>query len=395
MADRGLPAARPGECRLYLVALNEQDERQLQQEDALIRAALGCVAVRHLSVQEAADDARSARAAGATAVMLVGGQLEQAEIGVLVRACGAGRGQSPLVALVEGGVEEQGPRWLEAGGCDVLSSAGWRTDELVRALRLAFQISARQRVESRLQGLIEAGVGREEWLESARRYVGAGRILISASHDLANLLQPVLGHAELLVTLHPAETVSGRYARLIERSAGLAATLVRRLLMLGRTGEIVQARVDADRTIELLDGLLCLVLGPKIRFETYLGAPGVSVRLPSGALEQIALNLIANARDAMPTGGRVTLRTRHDGAGWRLEVEDTGIGIEASRIDAAFDSGYTTKSQPRGSGLGLWIVRSLAEEAGGKVWIESSPGRGTRVGVELPSVEIGGPLPAA
>jgi len=98
------------------------------------------------------------------------------------------------------------------------------------------------------------------------------------------------------------------------------------------------------------------------------------------------LNLAANARDALAPGGRLVLRTHAEGAGvWRLEVEDTGSGIPADRLARVVEAGYTTKPAGKGSGLGLWIVRGLVEEAGGSLTIESVEGQGTTVTVRLPT----------
>jgi len=386
MIEDALPAAGEDQRRLILVGLSSGEDGRLRSELELVSSALECAVVAPRTASGAGVDARSARRAGALPVVLEGDELGDGELAVLLRSCGGGSRQSPLVRLVGGDLAERGRQALEAGACDVLPSGEWRTDDLVRSLRFAFELALRLRAEERLREALEGGKGLDlEWTEEARRYVGSGRLLIAASHDLSNLLQPILGHAELLVALH-RDTVSGRYAQLITHSAALAATLVRRLLMLGRLGGIARTELDADQTLNGLDGLLCLLLGPKIRYDSYLGAPGVRLELPEGALEQIVLNLVANARDAMPRGGRVAIRTRPTDRGWRLEVEDDGLGIEPTRLGEVFDSGYTTKREHRGAGLGLWIVRSLVEESGGDVVLASEPGRGTTVRVELPAM---------
>jgi signal transduction histidine kinase len=110
------------------------------------------------------------------------------------------------------------------------------------------------------------------------------------------------------------------------------------------------------------------------------------VPLHAGEIEQIVLNLAANARDAMPLGGRLSIRSRAvEGERWRLEVADSGSGIPPENLGRLFDPAFTTKAAGKGTGLGLWIVRSLVEQAGGHVSVKSALGRGTVVLVELPA----------
>ncbi len=380
----GGAAPKRGQLRLVVAGVSGLDRLELERNAHWVEKALGCRTVWVDRARAAAEDIRRAREAEAVPIAMVGGPLEDVELLVLLRALGSAEGPAPLVLLVASPWEEHGKRALEAGCCDALEREAWSGDDLVRSLRLAFELARRQRAERDLTALRERSGTVPEWADEARRYAGSGRLLVSASHDLSNLLQPILGHAELLTTLHTTDTVSGRYARLVEQAASLAAALVRRLLQLGRAGDRGFRDVDPDGAIEAVDGLLCLMLGAKTRFDCFLGAPGSRLWLPEGAVEQIVLNLAGNAREAMPSGGRVVLRTRRTPDVWRLEIEDSGAGIDASRLERAFDSGYTTKQHQRGAGLGLWIVRSLVEEAGGEVKLESEVGRGTRAVVEIP-----------
>jgi len=112
----------------------------------------------------------------------------------------------------------------------------------------------------------------------------------------------------------------------------------------------------------------------------------VCVTVPEGALSQILLNLAANARDSMLAGGLLEIRSRREAERWVIEVEDTGIGIPARDLGRVFEPGHSTKSGVVGAGLGLWIVRGLAEELGGRVRLSSRVGAGTLVTVVLPTV---------
>jgi two-component system cell cycle sensor histidine kinase/response regulator CckA len=229
-------------------------------------------------------------------------------------------------------------------------------------------------------------------LTEARHFAGLGRLLAGAAHDGNNLLTPLLGYCDLLLAGLPAGSDLERYAMEIERSARRTSDLLRRLLerSRGRPQEILP--VLADQALAEVAGLLRSLVGSAIELEERLGAPGLAVALRDGQIEQIVLNLAANARDAMPAGGRLELRTTSEnGRLWALEVQDSGVGIPPENLDRLFDPEFTTKAVGKGTGLGLWIVRSIVQEAGGRIRITSQPGKGTTVRIELPTVPAGPP----
>ncbi len=231
-------------------------------------------------------------------------------------------------------------------------------------------------------------------LAEAKHFAGLGRLLAGAAHDGNNLLTPLLGYCDLLLAGLPAGSDSARYATEIERSARRAADLLRQLLerSRGRSQEI--RPVLADRALAEIAGLLRSLVGGGIEFSERLAAPGLEVALREGQIEQLALNLAANSRDAMSGGGRLELRTCSEkGRVWALEVEDSGVGIPTENLDRIFDPLFTTKATGEGTGLGLWIVRSIVQETGGRIRVSSSPGKGTTVRIELPAVAPGEPPP--
>lgn len=233
-----------------------------------------------------------------------------------------------------------------------------------------------------------------ELLDEARHFAGLGRLLAGAAHDGNNLLTPLLGYCDLLLAGLPADSDLERYAMEIERSARRAADLLRRLLEHSRGRPQEFRPVFADQALADIAGLLRSLVGGGVEFEARLGAPGLAVALRDGQIEQLVLNLAANARDAMPGGGRLELRTQSEnGRLWVLEVEDSGVGIPPENLDRLFDPEFTTKAIGKGTGLGLWIVRSIVQEAGGRVRISSLPGKGTTVRVELPVVPAGDTQP--
>ncbi len=222
-------------------------------------------------------------------------------------------------------------------------------------------------------------------LSEARHFAGLGRLLAGAAHDCNNLLTPLLGYCELLLgNLEDPPRARG-YAREIERSARLLAELVRRLLDESRSRPEAQRVLAPDRSVSELAGLLRSLVGQAIDLSVDFAAPEARVQLRQGQLEQVVLNLAANARDAMPLGGKLTIRTRDQrDRRWVLEMSDTGAGIPPENLGRVFDPAFTTKAMGKGTGLGLWIVRAIAEEAGGRVEVRSEVGKGTVVRVELP-----------
>jgi signal transduction histidine kinase len=237
-------------------------------------------------------------------------------------------------------------------------------------------IVAQSRAETAEQATLSA---------EARHYAGLGRFLAAAAHDCGNLLTPLLGYSELLLDRLPDGSPVLGYAHEIERSARLAAELMLRLRDTARSRQVIDAPIRPDRSLHGLAGLLRSLVGRGIELVEELRAGDVEVALRPGELEQVVLNLAANARDAMPLGGRLSMRTRSEPSGhWTLEIEDSGGGITPENLGRLFDPSFTTKAMGKGTGLGLWIVRSIVEQAGGGVTVHSALGRGTTVRVELP-----------
>jgi signal transduction histidine kinase len=224
-------------------------------------------------------------------------------------------------------------------------------------------------------------------LAEARHFAGLGRLLAGAAHDGNNLLTPLLGYCELLLAGLPAGGELERYALEIERSARRTADLLHSLLERSRGKQKEIRPLLADQALREIAGLLHSLVGRAVELSESFHAPGVAVALRDGQIEQLILNLAANARDAMPDGGRIEIRTSAEGGRrWVLEIEDGGIGIPPENLERIYDPKFTTKAAGKGTGLGLWIVRSIVQEAGGRIRITSQPGKGTTVRLELPVV---------
>jgi len=235
---------------------------------------------------------------------------------------------------------------------------------------------------------------REEQLRQAHKMEAVGRLAGGVAHDFNNLLMVVSGYAQLLLRRVPPGDPLHKPAEEISKAAERAAALTRQLLSFGRK-QVVQPRVlDANATVTETESLLRRTIGEDIELRTRLDARPAWVRTDAGQLEQVLMNLVLNARDAMPGGGRLTIETGDErvesdaalpaGPYVRLTVSDTGAGIPPEIRDKIFDPFFTTKEKGKGTGLGLATVYGIVQQWGGQVRLESEPGRGATFHVLLP-----------
>ncbi|HYN52052.1 MAG TPA: PAS domain S-box protein [Thermoleophilaceae bacterium] len=236
----------------------------------------------------------------------------------------------------------------------------------------------------------------EHQLQRVRRLESVGQLAGGVAHDFNNLLAVILNFAEF--ALDEAEKDSGLYADIdqIRRAAERAAGLTRQLLVFSRR-EPVQVRVvDVNEALAGTEEMLRRTIGEHIELRSDPGPDLWPTRAGGGQLEQVFVNLAVNGRDAMPDGGRLTIRTRNTemappdlprGRWVHLTVEDTGGGMHPSVAAQAFDPFFTTKPKGQGTGLGLASVFGIVSQAGGEVRIDSQLGEGTRVSIWLPATE--------
>ena len=239
----------------------------------------------------------------------------------------------------------------------------------------------------------------EAQLAHSQKLQAVGQLAAGIAHDFNNLLTAVLGAAESIGLRSDLDQEVRDDALHIQSSAQRGAALVRQLLAFGRQ-QTLQPRVLAvNEVISDLSRLLQRLLGGKVQLELELEQPGRTVRVDPTQLDQVLVNLAVNARDAMPDGGVLTLRSGHmtlyrpltrgpetisPGRYVMIEVRDTGCGIDQETMPRIFDPFFTTKRELGGSGLGLSTVHGIVRQSDGFLAIESDVGKGTQVRVYLP-----------
>ncbi len=242
----------------------------------------------------------------------------------------------------------------------------------------------------------------EEALRQAQKMEAIGQLTGGVAHDFNNLLQVILGNLERLAPRLRGTGADDELRRLIDaasRAAARAATLTQRLLAFSRRQPLMPTTLDVNRLVVGMSELISRTLGEAIRTETLLSGNVWRVSADENQLESALLNLAVNARDAMPTGGRLTIETRNvtldeayagsqdgvqPGDYVQIAVTDTGTGMTKDVVERAFDPFFTTKGIGQGTGLGLSQVYGFVRQSGGHVRIYSKPDQGTTVKLYLP-----------
>jgi nitrogen-specific signal transduction histidine kinase/CheY-like chemotaxis protein len=237
----------------------------------------------------------------------------------------------------------------------------------------------------------------EDDLRQAQKMESVGKLAGGIAHDFNNLLTAIIGYAALAEAEQTPGTPMHEWIQQIRRSGEQAATLTGQLLAFGRRQMLRPVDLDLNEVVDDIQKMLRRLIGERIELAVDL-APGLArVRADRSQVEQVIVNLVVNARDAMPRGGRVTIRTLDVAPGTyaALKVEDTGEGIAPSVLERIFEPFFTTKPIGRGTGLGLATVYGIVKQSGGDIQVRSTPARGTEFTVLLPavtsSVELGAP----
>jgi two-component system, cell cycle sensor histidine kinase and response regulator CckA len=241
----------------------------------------------------------------------------------------------------------------------------------------------------------------EEQLHQAQKMEAVGRLARGIAHDFDNILAAIIGYSELIIARLKPESAVGIDAREIRSTAELGAALTRQLLAFSRSQALEPRVVDLHRAFDTDVNMLRQLMGPNVSLRADIVGPSPQVLIEPGQFEQVLLNLMVNARDAMPDGGIVTVTIdaielgprdvlRYpgtlSGSYARLTVRDTGTGIDVETQPHIFEPFFTTKTPEKGTGLGLAIVYGIVKDAGGTITFSTTPGKGTTFEVLFPLV---------
>jgi len=243
----------------------------------------------------------------------------------------------------------------------------------------------------------------EAQLRQAQKMEAVGRLAGGMAHDFNNLLTVIRGYSELLlVRLGPADAMRKDLEE-VKKAADRASGLTRQLLAFSRRGFVASKVLDLNALVSNMDGMLRRLIGEDIiELSTELDSLAGAIKADPGQVEQVIMNLVVNARDAMPNGGRLTIETRNvtieeevrldavgvaPGSYVMLAVRDNGHGMDAETRSHLFEPFFTTKEKGKGTGLGLSTVYGIVKQSGGSITVESAPGRGTTFRIYFPRVE--------
>jgi len=243
----------------------------------------------------------------------------------------------------------------------------------------------------------------EAQLRQAQKMEAVGRLAGGMAHDFNNLLTVIRGYSELLLGRMAPTDDKRKDVEEVKKAADRASGLTRQLLAFSRRQFVAAKVLDLNALVANMDGMLRRLIGEDIiELNTELDSTAGAIKADPGQVEQVIMNLVVNARDAMPNGGRLTVETRNvtiedevrldavgvaPGSYVLLAVRDNGHGMDAETRSHLFEPFFTTKEKGKGTGLGLSTVYGIVKQSGGSITVESAPGRGTTFRIYFPRVE--------
>ncbi len=271
--------------------------------------------------------------------------------------------------------------------------------EPVRVEAIGRDVTARHRAQA--QAITERD-RLEEQLHHSQKLESVGQLAGGVAHDFNNLLTVISGYAQMVLDQLPGESPLREPVAEVSQAASRASALTRQLLLFSRRERPSPGFFSVNELVRDFERMLSRLIDEDIELTLALQARTGVIRADPGHIEQALMNLVVNARDAMPDGGSLLIRTgdRHvsadkdgryggipEGEYVELEVSDTGIGMSAELQARIFEPFFTTKGQGKGTGLGLSMVRDIVRQSGGAIAVRSEPGRGSTFTILLPAAE--------
>jgi PAS domain S-box-containing protein len=271
-------------------------------------------------------------------------------------------------------------RWLAGRGGMLRDAAGTP----VRLLGVSTDISGQKSLEAQLR--------------QAQKIEAVGQLAAGVAHDFNNLLTVILGYSTFVATTLPAQDRRRAQMDQVIKAGQRAAALTSQLLAFSRKQVLQPTAVDLNALVADMRPMLGRLIGEQVDLVAILAPDLCAVRADRGQLEQVLMNLVINARDAMPSGGRLVVETANveldgsflknvvirPGAYVLLAVSDTGTGMDEATKQRLFEPFFTTKGPGHGTGLGLATVDGIVKQSGGYIWVYSEPGKGATFKVYLP-----------
>jgi len=241
----------------------------------------------------------------------------------------------------------------------------------------------------------------QEQLFQSQKMEAIGRLAGGVAHDFNNLLTVILGYSGILLSTLHKNTNIYKQIELIRKAGERAAALTSQLLAFSRKQVIKPKILNLNNQVKAIEKILYRLIGEDIKLITVLDENLGNVKVDKAQIDQVIMNLVVNARDAMPQGGKITLETRNvylskkyakrisapSGNYVMLSVSDTGIGMDKKTMSRIFEPFFTTKEKGKGTGLGLSTVYGIVKQSGGYISVDSTPGKGTTFKIYFPQIE--------
>jgi len=315
-----------------------------------------------------------------------------------------------LIDIPEEPIEtKQGKRWLHTKKIPILGETGEPryllgiSEDITERKSMLDQIQRlNEELEQRVVERTAALHSSEEQLRQSQKMDAIGRLAGGIAHDFNNLLSVILSYGELMAAELPRADAKHEELREIQRAAKRAAELTRQLLAFSRQQVLAPRVTDLNQVLTGMDKMLARLIGEHIELRTLTTEGLGMVMVDPGQIEQVVMNLVVNARDAMPTGGALTLETAnieldagyaadHPGVAAgphvMLAVTDNGVGMSKETRARIFEPFFTTKEMGKGTGLGLSTVHGIVTQSGGHLWVYSEEAKGTSFKIYFPRAE--------